>query len=185
MSKQVKWNDSAYYTHLPILQEILKISDGSIVEFGCGHGSTPFINEYANQNGIKCYTFDSNAEWIGKFTKYHGDYHKVIYIDDSLDAWQHILHTKILSIRHISLAFIDQSPWEARVLCLNTMKKYADYVILHDCDYFPREGLLGKNNGTYCGDWSDVFKYWKTFDQHKPPTLLGSQFKDCNLGVQY
>lgn len=177
----ISWKDSDFYTHVPVLKEILAISSGSVVEFGCGHGSTPLVNKYANDKGIKCYTFDSNPEWIGQFTNYNGDYHKIIPIEDSLDSWEHILFTKILSIRHISLAFIDQSPWEARVLCLDKIKQYADYVILHDCDYFPRNGLLGKPNGTYSGDFSDVFKYHQVFDVCRPPTLVGSMYRECNF----
>jgi hypothetical protein len=87
--------------------------------------------------------------------------------------------------------FIDQSPWEARTLSLEMFKEISEYVLVHDCDYFPHNNIWGKEIKPIEGpenpgqrDYSDVLKHHKEFFpitwqcSTGPPTLIGSQFNE-------
>jgi hypothetical protein len=71
----------------------------------------------------------------------------------------------------------------------------ADYVIVHDCDYFPEHGLFGSVVRPLLGphdrgerNYDQVFSSWREFfppepwpfRQTGPPTLLGSNLHEVD-----
>jgi hypothetical protein len=80
---QIK-NVKNWDNHRPFLfwaLEKTKESKKPIVEFGCGYGSTPYLQEYAELNSRKLISYDFDLEWANKYN--------AIYVND----WDLIEHT--------------------------------------------------------------------------------------------
>lgn len=191
-----------YHTHQPVLYEVASRTSGPIIEFGCGYGSTELLHEVCKQDGRLLISLDDNLEWLNKFKeKYKSDseWHKFIFVQgkpspasDSPQHWIDFMNNfdPLLTSCDFDICFIDQHPWEARVETIKYMKDKARFIIVHDCDYFPTNGLLGTtirpivDNHPGVFDFSDVFRYFKVYFPLSPwpvlsgpPTLLGSDFE--------
>lgn len=164
-----------YYTHQKFLDFYLKNTTGDILELGTGFGSMDIISKYRDNRRV--ISVDNNKEWIEKTKEKYPETenHKYIYTDN----WNEIIYK--LADHKWSVVFIDQSPWEARVLSYCALKDTADYIIIHDVDYFPERGVFGKKLGSENFDFSAEFKKWKLYYPEKPypaptgpPTLIGT-----------
>lgn len=186
----------AYSTHQPVLYEALLRTSGPVIEFGCGHGSTILLHRYCEEHGRKLYTLESDKEWLDVFTECATHHHEFIHVDD----WDTILADGEITTRPYSIAFVDQSPFEARYSTILALKDTTKFIILHDCDYFPEHGIFGENLDTLNGihhlghrTYDDVFVYYKEFfplepwpyPRTGPPTLLASNFEKCDWDVNF
>jgi cyclopropane fatty-acyl-phospholipid synthase-like methyltransferase len=75
----------SYYTHHPVTAKILSLAKegDTVLELGCGFGSTPLFNFFATERGIKVHTFESDLEWLSKFdNKYRSENHSFYHVDD-------------------------------------------------------------------------------------------------------
>lgn len=186
----------SYSTHQPVLYEALLRTSGSVIEFGCGHGSTPLLHRVCEKHGRKLLTLESDRDWLDKFVEYATPQHTHIYVGD----WDDILANDEIMAGPYDLAFIDQSPWKARHATILALKDTAKFIVLHDCDYFPEHGLFGKSLKGLNGSndrglrvYDDVFKHYKEFfplepwpyPRTGPPTLLGSNFENCDWDVDF
>jgi hypothetical protein len=186
--------NNPYATHRPVLLKLLNIIDKSkpILELGCGLGSTPILHEFASKNKVKLFTLDNNTEWLSKIEAEFPTNETHTY--KKIHNWSYELED-FINLKY-SLVFIDQSPWEARTLSLNLFKNISDYVVLHDCDYFPANNIFGKQSAPIVShdnvgkrEYFDVFKnYIEYFPKFfaapsGPPTLLGSQFYEINFEI--
>jgi len=206
MNFKFSHRENGFATHQPVLYVILKLTSGPVIEFGCGEGSTELIHELCKKEKRKVISLDDNFEWLQKHKeKYESEQSKFIYVpksntSDPEDAshWQKILKTEEIGKTDWDVVFIDQSPWMARYYTLLTFKDTAQYIIIHDCDYFPDNNIFGKTikrvnrkKGKYLFD--DVFKYYKIYYPLKPwpynitgpPTLLGSNIVSKLPKIKY
>ena len=166
-----------YYTHQKFLDFYLKITKGDILELGTGLGSAKIIDDNIKDSKRRVISVDNNLKWINKVKQEYPetDYRKYIYTEN----WEEILEK--LKNHNWSVVFIDQAPWEARIQSYNALKDKAEYVIIHDVDYFPRNNLLGKYISEFSFDFSNEFKNWKVYypetpwpSSTGPPTLVGT-----------
>jgi hypothetical protein len=198
MNYTLKHNLNPYYTHQPVLYEMLLKTKGPILELGCGEGSTELIDIISKKQNRKVVTVESDSEWMSKYKlKYENKNHNFILTSDhSVVSWNNTTDTFVDT--KWGLIFIDQGFWEARSYSFNKLKNSADYLILHDCDYFPENNLLGtciekyiNSNNRGKRDYSKDVKYWKEyfpiiFAGHTgPPTLLASEKYDCDISVDF
>jgi hypothetical protein len=184
-------------THQEVLLAVLKKVDKPILEFGAGDYSTRLIHDTLKGRNIKIRTIDDNLLWLNKYLFLKSKNHEFIFLSEE-DSLEYISNDD----EKWGLVFIDSGSWKVRGMAVKKYKDSADYVIVHDCDYFPenntntnysRERFFGKtiahaniktqNLGKR--DYSDVFKYWKEFyrkDWYKgtPPVLLGSNSISLN-----
>lgn len=180
---------NGFATHQPILLETLKITTGNVLELGCGDGSTNLIKNNIS-NDRKLVSIESNREWADKFDG-------VIFLDagneDTVETGQKWVDCISSLDEEFELAFIDQSPWAARIATFHYLKDKVKYLIIHDIDYFPRNSRLGKlistisSNGytLYDMDFPEI-KYHRVYyppvenfcGPTGPPTLLCSNFTD-------
>lgn len=204
-----------YATHQPILYEIVINTEGPIIEFGCGDGSTGLLHEICKKSGRELISIDDNLEWLNKYkNRYLNDgynqdntgWHKFYFVPgkyNDLDAKHWVTffeQAPFLKDKKYSVCFIDQSPWMARYITLQLFKDKTEYIIVHDCDYFPHTGIFGKElrdidrknsiPGIY--DFSDVIKYFKVYfpplpwaGETGPPTLVGSQYVQDLPDIDY
>lgn len=162
-------------THQEFLKFYIGQTSGDIAEFGTGHFSTGTILECIQGTGRKLISFENNKEWYERMRQVHPEspHHRYIFVED----WQKALDD--FADTRFSLVFIDQGPWEARTLTLETFSKKADYLIIHDADYYAGNKIFGQRlpNGVY--DFSDVAEshafYYPAAPypaQSGPPTLV-------------
>jgi len=212
-----KWDyrvPNEYGTHQPVLYEIVNRTKGPVVEFGCGNGSTDLLHEICKKQGRLLISIDDDLSWLNKYRqKYLGDgcspdnsgWHLFFYVPgkkgNSHDHWlQFFKECSLLNNLNFELCFVDQSPWLARYETIKKFRNKVKYIILHDCDFFPRTGICGKvikhsDSAAYVPgvfDFSDIFAYFKVYFPPAPwplfsgpPTLLGSNFISDLPDVDY
>ena len=169
-----------YGSHRLVLAEVLKRTTKPILELGAGDFSTPLI--HIETKSKKIVTIDDSKMWLSKFWRLETDWHKFMVLDEE----ETMEFYKKDNVKW-GLVFIDNSTWELRFAAIMKYKDIADYIILHDCNYYPDNNIFGatteKINVKFrrkgVRDYSDVFKYWIEFFMHgyrmeSPPTLLGS-----------
>lgn len=172
-----------YATHQKFLKHYIQKTKGDIIEFGTGHGSTGFILDLIKDSpDRKLVSLENDPNWFNRmFHKYPpSKTHEYILVKDWRDA------LKRLDKNAFDVVFIDQSPWVARVWTLDYFKDSAEYVIIHDVDYFPKNCMFGKINVKCLTEdpefnFDDKFKKWRVYYPPKPypyitgpPTLVGS-----------
>lgn len=139
-----------YYTHQPFLIEILRNTNGDVLECGCGDGSTTVIRKELQGTQRTLVTVESNLQWLNKFTHLRDAFHEMYHVPagsaDSPETgmmWVGFLATRIPN-RTFDVVFIDSTPWSSRKEVFDYYKSKVRVVIIHDFDYFPNNGLIGK-----------------------------------------
>jgi len=207
-----KWNNlpkkNAYATHETFLQACLDHLDGLVtpyivMEFGTGGRSSEIISAHVSQSSYaKHFAFESDESYLREHKdKYSSDRTQLVSIDAS-NSWFKAIKDFLANRtqERIGLVFIDSSPWESRTLALSLLADEADFVMVHDVDYFPREGTWGlglapmsdllmayRSSGRLSyqdlgvRSYDDVFTSWvECFEPEPaaptgPPTLIGSR----------
>jgi hypothetical protein len=147
---EYNWNYNVYGTHQLFLEAYTRSTSGDVLEFGTGHGSTGLLRHILSGSGRKLVSIEDNIEWIQKMKQLYPESaeHTYIYLEPSDDGshWKKFLESYQHSSK-ISVVFIDQAPWEARVWTLSHFLKKSEYCIIHDADYFCGDaktpGMLG------------------------------------------
>ena len=151
---------SEWHTHQPFLLHYAKKTSGVILELGMGDGSTPSLHELCQKQQRKLISIDHDPEWVGKFTYLKSNFHSILCVSDWNETYAQINDK-------FSIVFVDNAPFEARSDAIRKFKNDTEFVILHDCDYFPRSKLMNY----------DEFKYFHVYAPPVPPTLVGSMFR--------
>lgn len=188
---QYYWNDWA--THQPVLYEIATHTNGPIIEFGCGNGSTSLLHAVCKATNRLLISIDDDEAWVKKFSqKYIGDgyeednsgWHKFFVVpgrtENTYDIgyWISFLDNfEPLKTISFDLCFVDQHPGLARSETIRRLKDKAKFVILHDCDCFVSGAQeLGRllvpmdpeNNIPGIYDFSLSFRFSKVYFPAKP-----------------
>lgn len=203
-----------YATHETFIQACLNYLDSVntpyyILEFGTGGRSSEIFSSHVAKSKIATYVaFEQNEAYLKDHQeKYSSDRTNLVKIDAS-NSWFKAIGDFLAkrTQEKIGLVFIDSSPWESRTLAVALLADFSDFVVVHDVDYFPREGswgldLVPMNNllATYrtakmisyedlgLRSYGDVFNSWvECFEPIPaaptgPPTLIGSRSLDVNL----
>jgi len=189
------YKDHPYYTHQPFFIEILKNTNGNILECGCGDGSTVMIKEHIKNTNRKLVSIESNLEWLNKYKHMEDESHILHHVDagniDSMETgniWVDFIKSN--NLNDFEIVFIDSSPWLSRKCVFDYFLDKAKIIIFHDFDYFPTKKIIGKitNKEFYQGkekitcDLSKVVRNSKLFyppyeffaGKTGPPTLVCS-----------
>ena len=201
---------NGFATHQLLLYEAVQRTTGPVIEFGCGEGSTVMLHELCKATKRRLISVDNNPEWLGKYRdKYETDWHRFYLVSPEgcggkyhdCTHWDPFLKTITSSDVQWGVVFVDQAPWEARTKTIRAMKSRADFVVLHDSNYFPENPfelptdhffgreilpLLGAHDPGY-RDYSDMFAHFHEYYPKEPwpdpvkgpPPLLGSEFHAC------
>ena len=113
-----------FYTHQPYFIEIIKLTNGNILECGCGDGSTKMIKEQIKNTNRKLTSLESNLEWFNKYTYLADSFHELYHIDtgndDTIETgndWVNFI--KQNKLNDFEIVFLDSSPWMSRKCCFD------------------------------------------------------------------
>ena len=199
------YKNHPYYTHQPFFIEIIKLTNGNILECGCGDGSTTMIKEQIKNTNRKLTSLESNLEWLNKYTHLADSFHELYHIDAGNDdnvetgnKWVEFINQN--NLNDFEIVFLDSSPWLSRKCCFDYYLDKAKIIIIHDFDYFPLNNIIGSvineeikdYNGKYqvkrnC-NLDGIVKNYKLFyppdeffpSETGPPTLVCSNIMDDN-----
>lgn len=106
------WNN-----HLPLLLLGLHKSNGLVIEFGSGEGSTRRLRDYCNEHNRPFESWESNKEWAEKTGANY------------TSSWE------IPSVyRKCGLFFCDHAPGEHRIVAIEKFANLADIIVIHDSE---------------------------------------------------
>jgi hypothetical protein len=201
MKVKLRHEENAYYTHQPVLLAALRASSGPVLELGVGEGSTQIIHDYCMKYKRPVVSVESDKGWLKRYTHLANAYHEFFHIE----SWETFYAD--VTKQHWGLAFIDQDSsdgFKNRAESFRRLRDHTDYIVLHDCDAFPKLGLLGKQirpmiNETDPGerDWTPDIFYAKEFHPNRwlcslggdkrtgPPTLIASNTLPCDITVDF
>ena len=183
-----------FATHQPVLMEVLRRTRGPVLELGCGHFSTVLLHQLCAPSRRFLMSVESDPAWIRQFHgTYRADWHMFAHATD----WDVALNHPIIQNTEWSVILIDQDPREARAMSVRMFKDKADYLVMHDAEYYARAGVFGTvieeiegPGKTGKRDYSDMFKYFKEFfpvppwhNPYGPPTLVASNRHSCDFDV--
>jgi hypothetical protein len=191
------WDTNGWSTHQPFLEAYVRRTSGDVLEFGIGHGSTGLLRHILSDSDRMLVSIEDNLEWFAKMKSIYPERanHRYIYLEPKEDGshWKDFL-ASYTHPNKISIAFIDQAPWEARVWTLQALLDKTEYCMIHDADYFcgspDKPGMLGNITDSTL-PWTDEARYHYILDTYKlyfppapwternhgPPTLVTTSKK--------
>lgn len=159
--------DKAWSSHIPVLMEVLSLTDGEVLEIGTGFYSTPFLH-WACFGKRKLVSYENSEKYMHYFKSFRSNEHDVIFVKDWSDA-------KIE--RPWDVVLVDHSPSLRRKEEIKRLANYATYIVVHDTQ--PETEDEYRFNEIY-----PLFKY--RFDYTKPAnhtTVLSNFVSLANLNI--
>lgn len=211
--KQMSYEAEPFGTHAEFLKIVLhevkksSVNDYFILEIGTGGMSSSILRAHIeNDSHANLISVESNAAWEDKYRREFEAHprHEIIGFKKS-SSWLEILESlsERLVDKEVAITFIDSAPWSSRTLSAVLFREKSSYLLIHDCDYFPRENIWGverepilysPNFSTEYGklsreklgsrSYDDMFTYWlECFPSTPgyftgPPTLVASNILD-------
>ncbi|UJR17085.1 hypothetical protein I4U23_003982 [Adineta vaga] len=111
---------------IPLLASIL-LTNGSILELGCGHASTPMLHNVSITFQRYLLSVDSDKNWISPFSSKmsHASLHQYEHVTD----WNTIGND-----RQWSVVFVDNAPETRRIHDIIKYSYRSQVIILHDSE---------------------------------------------------
>lgn len=158
----IKIASKNYSTHMPLFIRVLLASEGTVVEFGGGIYSTPFLHWFCRFQNRKLITYENHSDYYHYERKFQSDLHRVKFVE----SWDDIEIEE-----PVSILFIDHHPSSQRSLDVIKFKDKADFIIIHDTE---RDD---PNTYDYSRIWPH-FKYRYDYKDVKPYTTVVSNTID-------
>ncbi len=70
-----------HQTHQPLLVACMSLTQGPVLELGCGNGSTLLLHSICGTSGRKLVTLESNKTWLRGFTTLRRNWHEIKLTD--------------------------------------------------------------------------------------------------------
>ena len=156
---------SAYNSHRPLLKAALtNITEGTIIEFGMGEGSTGLLSMAAKEQERRFISYENNPEWYAKMIYLHSPYNNLKFVTD----WD---KARVVSC---GILFVDHAPGERRKVEIERFKGHAKVIIVHDTED-SAEYVYGLKNVL------SLFKYRNDLQQpNMPRTTIVSDTVDVS-----
>lgn len=162
----------AWGSHQPVLIHVLNtISNGDVIEFGMGYGSSPLVSTFCNRQGRFLISLENNARWIRRFKGLHANV-RLFRDIEILSGTSQFLH------RNYTIALVDAHPAGLRQVFLDKMCDKVDYFIVHDTEDYLGIGI-DKREDPYHYDFSR-FRHQYHFDTVHPTTSLLSNLEEID-----
>jgi hypothetical protein len=134
--------------HRHLLWDALEKTDGSVIEMGMGHGSTPYLSEYCKAKGRPLFSYETNLQWLKKFKNLECDLHSMRIVDD----WDYVFATH----PNPSVVLIDHAPGERRKFDIQNFMDRAVFIVAHDTE-------PAADHGYKMRQYIKKFKYYKDY----------------------
>ena len=151
-------------SHLPLLIELVRKSEGPILELGTGFYSTPILHWLCAEMGRKLVSYESSEDYFAVARNYIADFHEVNFVED----W-----SKVDLSSHWGLVFADHYPASQRIKEIVRVVDNADYIVAHDSE--PRNDEAYKYSTI-----ASLFKYRYDYTKFYPHTVVFSNFNDLS-----
>jgi hypothetical protein len=149
-------------SHIPLLVRVYTISEGDVLELGTGYFSTLVLRWLSEMSGRNLYSYENRGHWYNRAIQKPKPFHKVFYTPNYDDADIE---------RHWGMVFIDHGPNARRIVEIERLASFADYMVIHDTS------SKDDKEYHYSKIWH-LFKYRYDFDLYYPPTSVVSNLKD-------
>ena len=151
-----------YATHLPVLMQAVLKTDGSVLELGAGHFSTPVLHWMCALSKRELVSYDNQKRFLNWSRVYECDWHHLYYLED----WDGAEID-----RPWDVALVDHSPSERRITDIKRLADTTKYIVIHD------------SNARYNRDYHydtiyKLFKQQLNYDGVEPSTTVLSNLVD-------
>ena len=154
-----------YSTHLPVLLEVMKRTNGDVLELGPGIFSTPVLHWLCETQKRNLLTIEDNKVWFQFCSQcFQTEYHKHLQVDNWNDAKNSIS-------KNWDVVLVDHSPQERRVEEIAILAPFAKYIVVHDAD-------SKRDSNNHLSTIRPLFKYYWIFEGVTPQTAVYSNFVD-------
>lgn len=185
----ILWSANPYDSHRPLLwlalEEFAAVSDepnhdqsywGWVREFGMGNGSTPVLHEFCKMARLRLFSYESDPQWLNKFTHLETDWHELINIGD----WDSIEPLP----GNTNLILIDHAPGERRKIDIQRYRDAAEIIIVHDTEV-GAEYVYGMNEVLCSFKYKcDLFTPGRPQTTAVSNTIDVSRWKGITFGIQ-
>lgn len=151
--------------HRNLLWSALEATKGTVLEFGCGNGSTPYLHDYCKANKRKLFSYETSQEWLDKFKHLESDTHHLELVKDWDEA--NLKHIKV------DVVLIDHAPGERRKDDIEMFKGRCEYLIAHDTE-------PAADNGYKMRSVLKTFRFMKDFESPGAWATVVSQVNDVS-----
>jgi len=161
--KEAKVMSRGFGTHLPIIASVMSHTSGSVLELGCGFGSTPLLHQMCLSQKRELVSCDNSARWIKDISRYGTNGHALLAVED----WD---KCEVFD-REWDVALIDHKPIHHRAKALQRLANKAQYIICHDTDtsLYGYEPTFSK------------FKYRHDYKDLRPWSTVVSNFNSLDF----
>lgn len=134
-------NFANWDNHRVLLWPALEATTGTVLELGCGDGSTPYLHSYCGEKERQLFSYDFNLEWSEKFRRFASGGHQIKWVTD----WDQV------SIDHLSpdVVLVDHSPGERRWIDIERFAYKAKILVIHDSEPAATGYMLDKIWGLF------------------------------------
>jgi len=143
--------------HRILSWEALQLTTGNVVEFGSGHGSTPYFRRYCTDTKRGFRSYDNNKEWA--------EATGAILVNDN--KWDEI------NLTDVDVLFIDHAPGEDRKFQIQKYKDIAKILVIHDTE-------PPADHGYQTRQYYPQFKYWVEIRSNGAWCTMVSNFVDLS-----
>ena len=141
-----------------------------LYEIGTGGESSRIMYKYMSEHkNVYLVSFENNQEWLDIYRNMYSEHerHKIIKVKQD-SKWSHTIENELnfLSESSALLSFIDSAPWESRNSALQILSFRSRLTLIHDVDYFPHNGIFGREEVGISKNPFGVFRYGKLKAKH-------------------
>ena len=167
--------DNGYGTHAPFLRCSLDFlmakseKELTVFEVGTGGESSRIFQETLRSNdSVRLFSFENDITWSSKYRQAYPQHPRWWLLEDrDFQHWPTRISEELsrTSPDSASLGFIDSNPWESRIAALGALAS-ADIFLIHDVDYFPHNGLFGREVRSIENSPSRLLRYGPLISRH-------------------
>lgn len=153
-------------SHLPVLIKVIARTSGTVLEFGCGMYSSPYLH-WACFPERKLITYEDHDDWRGFIEQFKAPWHEIIFTKE----WGSVE----IPMNDVSVALVDHNPVSGRKRAEDVARlRHVDYVVCHDSE--NKSDRNYKYSTIY-----DLFKHRRKFEiAGTPSTTVFSNKHELN-----